>query len=142
MGEPAGLRVPIEIRYADIDSLQHVNNARYFTFMEQARAYYFKELGLWRGQSMSSLGVILAHTSCDFLRPIRFSDQVWVETSTVKLGGKSFDMRYDIMNEADEPYARGKATLVCYSYDEEKAIPMPADWRQRLAEFESLQTEE
>ena len=32
--------VPVDVRYADIDALQHVNNARYFTYMETARVHY------------------------------------------------------------------------------------------------------
>lgn len=132
------IRIPIEIRYADIDSLQHVNNARYFTFMEQARSRYFQKLGLWDGRTMEGLAVILAQTSCDFLRPIRFNDEVWVEARTVELGRKSFKMHYAIVDDNGEAYARGRATLVCYSYEKMEAIPIPKDWRRRIESFEGL----
>ena len=130
------LKIPVEVRYADIDSLQHVNNARYFTFMEQARSRYFQKLDLWDGQTMEGLGVILAQTSCNFLRPIRFTDRVWVEARALQLGNKSFKMRYDIVDDEGKAFAQGEATLVCYSYENEETIPLPDDWRQRIENFE------
>jgi len=35
---------PIEIRYGDIDAQGHVNNACYFTYMEQTRVRYIGSL--------------------------------------------------------------------------------------------------
>ncbi|MFP3852723.1 MAG: acyl-CoA thioesterase [Anaerolineales bacterium] len=136
--EPTSFTVPIQVRYADIDSLQHVNNARYFSFMEQARASYFAHLGLWNGERMRDLSVILAQTSCQYKRPIRFGDAVFVRAKTVRLGGKSFDMRYELVDDKDTLYAVGEATLVCFDYHENRAIPIPREWRRTLAEFEGL----
>ena len=138
-GRQKPFTVPVQIRYADIDSLQHVNNARYFTFMEQARTEYFAHLGLWDGRNMDKLGVILAQTSCDYQRPIRFGDQVEVTIETVRLGSKSFQMAYQIQSSQGEHYASGEATLVCFDYDREETIPIPTEWRKTLADFEGLE---
>ena len=136
--EPASFTIPISVRYADIYSLQHVNNARNFSLREKARARYFAHLGLWDGEQMRGLNVILAQTSCQFKRPIRYGDAVFVRAKTIRLGGKSFDMRYELLDDEDGLYAVGEATLVCFDYQENRATPIPREWRQTLAEFEGL----
>jgi len=37
MPEPVPVRVPLQIRWRDLDALGHVNNAVYVTYFEQAR---------------------------------------------------------------------------------------------------------
>lgn len=137
-GERQPFTIPIEVRYADIDSLQHVNNARYFSFMEQARAKYFAHLGLWDGRDMRALAVILAQTSCEFRRPIRFGDPVAVQVRTVRLGSKSFDMTYRLVGGDEKLHALGRATLVCFDYDQNKTVSIPEDWRQAIEGREQL----
>jgi acyl-CoA thioester hydrolase len=137
-GQPP-FTISIEIRYADIDSLQHVNNARYFTFMEQSRAKYFAHLGLWDGRNMSGLGIILAETGCEYRRPIRYGDKVQVQARTVRLGSKSIEMRHEIVNEEGVSFATGRATLVCFDYERDQTITIPEDWRKTLKDFENLE---
>jgi acyl-CoA thioester hydrolase len=129
---------PIEVRYGDIDSFQHVNNARYFTYMEQARTRYFEHVGLWSGQELAKLGIILASIRCDYKSPIAFGDRVVVAVATIRLGRKSFDMRYAIEDGQGKLFAEGQATLVAYDYPSASSIELPPAWRKRLAEFEGL----
>jgi acyl-CoA thioester hydrolase len=133
-------RHPIEVRYADIDSFQHVNNARYFTYMEQARSHYFQRLGLWDGRRLDHLEVILASARCDYIKPIAFGDAITVAVATIRLGNKSFDMAYAIEGEGGGLFAEGASTLVAYDYQAGRSIALPDAWRQRLGEFEGIGT--
>lgn len=129
---------PIEVRYADVDSFQHVNNARYFSYMEQARSHYFLRLGLWDGRDLSGLKIILAQTSCNYQRPISFGEAVRVGVATVRIGNKSFDIEYSIQLDSGEVCAEGGSTLVTYDYSSGKSVPVFAEWRRRMTEFEGL----
>jgi len=40
--------LPVTVRWADMDSLGHVNNAKYFTYLESARTAFFDAVTLWR----------------------------------------------------------------------------------------------
>lgn len=40
MPEPVPVRVPLQIRWRDLDAQGHVNNAVYITYFEQARVGY------------------------------------------------------------------------------------------------------
>lgn len=129
---------PIEVRYADLDSFRHVNNARYFTYMEQARASYLQELGLWDGREMTSLGVILAQASCQYRHAIQYGDSVRVGVATTKLGRKSLQMVYRLEDPEGAVFAEGVTTLVAYDYQAGRSRPIPEGWRTRITEFEGL----
>lgn len=129
---------PVEVRYADLDALRHVNNARYFTYMEQARASYLQALHLWDGRDMASLGVIVAQASCQYRRAIQYGDAVLVGVATVELGEKSIHMVYRLEGDEGTLFAEGRTTLVAYDYGAQKSIAIPEDWRRTLSFFEGL----
>ena len=37
-------KLKINVRFADLDAMQHVNNAAYLTYLEEARIDYFNSL--------------------------------------------------------------------------------------------------
>jgi len=128
----------LEIRYADIDAQRHVNSARYFTFMEQARAAYLRELGLWQGQDFDSIGIILARQSCTYTEPIRFGAEIAVGVATEQIGNKSLHMIYSIRDAGDQrQMAHGETLLVAYDYLAGRSIPVPPAWRERIESFEA-----
>lgn len=128
---------PIVIRYGDLDAQRHVNNSRYFTFMEEARTQYVKHLGLWDGIVFDEIGFILLETSCTFKRPIRYGEQVRAGVKTVKLGNKSMELINSLEDaENGGTFATGRSILVAYDYAEGESIPIPDDWRLAIQEFE------
>jgi acyl-CoA thioester hydrolase len=130
---------PIEVRYGDLDPQGHLNNARYLTFMEQARIHYLWKLGLWDGGSFLSIGVILADAHITFLAPVLFGQPVRVGARVSRLGNKSLNMEYVIEDaETGEELATGSSVLVAYDYRQEQTIPIPESWRAVIREFEDL----
>lgn len=129
---------PIEIRYGDIDAQRHVNNAHYFTFMEQARANYLMKLGLWDGGDFDHIGIILAEQSCTYLAPIILQQQVEVGVRTERMGKKSLEMVYSLRDaQTLQELATGWTTLVAYDYQQSKSIPIPDGWRSTIENFEA-----
>lgn len=138
---PDGFRfhIPLEIRYGDMDTLGHVNNAKYLTYIEHARVHYFHELALWDGR-LSALGLIVARIEIDYKRPLTMFDKtahVWARCS--RLGNKSFDIETVITSErdgAEQLASVSRAVMVVYDYQRDATIPMPDDWRQRITAYE------
>jgi acyl-CoA thioester hydrolase len=129
---------PIEVRYADIDAQRHVNNARYFTFMEQARVKYIEKIGLWSGGDFDSAGIILAEQSCRYHRAIQYGASIRVGVRVTRLGRKSLDLDYQLIGESESDlYAEGSTVLVTYDYKKGGSIPIPEFWRERINEFEN-----
>ena len=131
---------PIEVRYGDLDPQGHLNNAKYLTFFEQARIFYFKQLGLFTpDMSFLDIGVILADVHLVFQAPVLFGMDVRVGVRTTRLGNKSFDVQQAVIDHATGKWmCTGELVLVCYDYHTAKSIPMPSIWRQRLSAFENL----
>ena len=130
---------PIEVRYGDLDPQGHLNNAKFLTYMEQARVNFVRHLGLWSGGSFFDFGFILAEVQVTFLSPIHFGHQVQVGVCVTRLGQKSLDMEYQIAeSQSGVIFATGKSVLVAYDYHLGKTIPIPADWRHAMQEFDNL----
>lgn len=130
---------PIEVRYGDLDPQGHVNNARYLTFLEQARIAYVKKLGLWSGGSFLDLGVILADVHIAFLKPIIFGEDVQVGVRFTRLGNKSMHVDQSIKNpKKSREFAKATIVLVTYDYHKQQTVPIPEHWRRMISEFESI----
>lgn len=115
--------VDLPMRWADADMLQHLNNAAYFRFMEEARIRMLAAAGL---KADGSVGNVVAHCACDFLRPITYPATVRVKLVVERIGRTSLTQINDIYVVEDlafGPYAHGKTVLV--SMDNATGKPTP-----------------
>jgi len=131
---------PIEVRYGDLDPQGHVNNAKHLTFFEQARIAYLIELGLFtRDQSFMEIGVILADVHITYFEPIYFGQKVKIGVHISRLGNKSMTWEQNIVDaDTGRELAKGEVVMVTYDYREEKTIPIPREWKEKIAQFEKL----
>jgi acyl-CoA thioester hydrolase len=125
----------VEVRFADMDSFGHVNNASFLTFIEQARIRYFDDISGWH-YDPSKEGVILAHASLDFLRPLHFKEKLQVLTMCPYIGSKSISIVHRIMAGENDEIATAESVLVAFDYSAMKSIPVPAKWREAIGKFE------
>lgn len=138
---PEGYRyhTPITVRFADLDALGHVNNAKYLTYIEQGRVLYVRDVCAWTG-GWETFGMILAKVTLDYQLPLRWNDQVGVYTRCERLGGKSFDLSYVIQREnPDSPpdiAATATTVMVAYDYRNDQTIPIPDSWRESILAYE------
>jgi acyl-CoA thioester hydrolase len=131
---------PIEVRYGDLDPQGHVNNAKYLTYIEQARTQYVRRLGLWPGGSFQDLGIILADAHLTFRAQITFGQSMRVGTRVVSIGNKSFKMEFRLEDAADgKELASGTTVQVAFDYRSGKSMPVPQAWREAIIQFEELE---
>ncbi len=133
---------PIEVRYGDLDPQGHLNNAKYLTYLEQARIQYLRRLGLWDGGSFLDLGIILADVHLTYHVPVHFGQPVRVGVRTVRLGHKSIHMEFCLEDAASsQKLASGSTVSVAYDYRSRQTIPVPENWRKAICDFEGLPLE-
>ncbi|MFQ5950604.1 MAG: acyl-CoA thioesterase [Candidatus Geothermarchaeales archaeon] len=121
------------IRFRDLDVLGHVNNAVYFTYMEMARVEYYQHLT--DKKNLEGFDLILAHISCDFLKPLTLGDTVEISLWPTEIGNTSFTLEYEIRKKnSREPAARGRSVMVTYDYQSNMKKPIPDDLRRQLEE--------
>ncbi|OWY23444.1 acyl-CoA thioesterase [Sphingobacteriales bacterium UPWRP_1] len=126
----------IEVRWRDLDALNHVNNAVYLTYMEHARSYYLQEAIRW---DWTKDGIILANATIDFKVALLLTDKPLVHVRCLHLGNKSFTLQYAITTERNGLTllaATAQTVLVMYDFVAEKTLPLTDEIRQKFAEFE------
>jgi acyl-CoA thioester hydrolase len=125
----------IEVRFSDLDAMGHVNNAVFFTYFEEGRKHFSKKM--FNVSDISDFRFIMAQIRCDFIRPIRFKDQVILQMWVKNIGTKSFSFEYRLIDFFDETkvYATGESTQVCYDYEKNKSIVVPEKMREALTGY-------
>ena len=120
-------RVPV--RWGDLDSLGHLNNAVYLTLCEQARIEMLDGLGV---ADWDDAGPVLAGVSLQFRRPVLYPATAVVRTTLGEPGRSSLPFTFAIAVEGDEDtaYAEGEGTLVWVSHETGRATPLPAPLRE------------
>jgi len=126
---------PIDVRFRDLDAMGHVNNAVFFTFFEEGRLAFF--ISASPGDKFPGFDFILAHISCDYLKPVTIDDRLTLQIQVGKIGGKSFTFDYTVLdrNETEVIYATGKSIQVCYDYEKEETMPVPGRLNKLLEQY-------
>lgn len=130
----------LEVRWRDLDPLGHVNNAVYFTYLEQARIHYLHELGIG-SRDPAGIGIILAEASCQFKSPLELGERVTVRMRVSELRNSSFIFEYRLEGEDGRLVATARSAQVCYDYQAQRPIPMPDEWRRTISTYESRITD-
>ena len=127
----------IDIRWGDMDSLGHVNNALYFRYFEMARIHYFEKLDYGVPLNLNAVGPILAKITCDFKKPLTYPDQILVGSNVYEIGNTSMKMRHTIysVDQADIA-AIGDSVIVNFDYATQQKVPISGHLRQRFQDFE------
>ena len=118
----------------DLGARQHVNNARYLSYLEEARIGYRKHIGL-----PVDFGVILADNHITYHLPIFLDDQIKVGVRVVKIGNKSMTYQHEIVDLSGEKvFATAEVVMVGYDYSREETVPITTEIRKRISAFEGF----
>ena len=113
------------VRWDDIDAFGHVNNAKYLTYIQEARF-------LWS----PIIEMVVARAEVDFIEPIyeggRFYDvNLWVEA----IGNSSFTMGYEVVGDNGVVHAKVKTVQVAVSMETKKSRPLTDAEREFLDKY-------
>jgi len=113
------------VRWDDIDAFGHVNNAKYLTYIQEARF-------LWS----PFMEMVVAKAEVDYLVPIyvggRFYDiTLWVE----QIGNSSFTLGYEVIGDDGVVHAKVKTVQVAVSMETKKSRPLTDPEREFLKQY-------
>ena len=114
------------VRFRDLDSLAHMNNAVYSTFIEQARIAFLSP----HGADVENM--ILARLEIDFRSPAELGETIEISVTPTRVGTKSFDLEY-VLRAGERVVAEAKTVLVAYDYERGRSVEIPSTWKERLA---------
>jgi acyl-CoA thioester hydrolase len=129
-------KTPIHIRFSDIDSVGHVNNAIYLTYFEVARISYFRNVAGW---DTKTTGIIVGRSEINYLKPVTIEDKIMCYVRVVRIGNSSFDVMHVLVKLTDgdeEICTTCKTVCISYDYTANKSVAIPKDGRSKMIAYD------
>ena len=118
-------RIPISVRWRDMDSMGHVNNAKYIAYLEEARVRWMLTVP---GISMQDrIAPVVAANNINYRRPLTWPHDVMVELYVDRLGSSSVTIGHRMVDQidADVLYSDGSVVVVWMDTQTGKSAPLP-----------------
>ncbi|MFA6451029.1 MAG: thioesterase family protein [bacterium] len=129
--------VECRVNWGDMDAFQHVNNAMYFRYLENARIVYGEKIRIAERMKTEGLGPILKWTECKYIRPLAYPDTALVGTRSMSLEDGELKSGYIVFSEAQEAVvAVGTSIGVFYDYKNRRRADFPEDIVERIEMLE------
>jgi acyl-CoA thioester hydrolase len=124
------------VRWDDIDAFGHVNNAKYLTYIQEARFQWSFYQYAAKNEKPSLVEMVVAKAEIDYLVPIyeggKFYDvNLWVES----IGNSSFVMGYEVVGDNGVVHAKVKSVQVVVSLETKKSRPLTEAEREFLTQY-------
>ena len=124
------------VRWDDIDAFGHVNNAKYLTYIQEARFQWSFYQYASKNEKPTLVEMVVAKAEIDYLVPIyeggRFYDvNLWVES----IGNSSFVMGYEVVGDNGVVHAKVKSVQVAVSMETKKSRPLTEPEREFLTQY-------
>lgn len=128
------------LRWADLDSLGHVNNVTYVDYLQEARVDMLAVHAPVKGGEELAEGVVVVRHEVEFLAPLTFRfEPVRIETWVTDIKAASFTLAYEILDELPEGgrrvYTRASTVLTPFVFSEERPRRISLEERQVLERF-------
>ena len=129
-------KMPIQIRFNDVDRYGHVNNNAYFSYYDLGKVDYLSSvLNLYAGTP--DVVPVIANINADFFMPVFYSDDIVVETCIPHVGTKSFTLVQRAINRATGvEVCRCRTVMVCFSLSAQASVEVPEDYRAAIHAYE------
>ncbi len=117
-------RVPLTVRWRDLDAYNHVNNSTFLTYLEEARLVWLAGIdGEWINAQSTP---VLAASQINFREQIEWPGQLVVEILCDKLGNSSLTLGHRIIS-ADERklHSDGSVVMVWVNPVDGRPVPLP-----------------
>ena len=116
---------PIKVRGFHCDLYQHVNNARYLEFLEEARWSYTEQAPELMNLESKGLAFIVAAISIEYKRPVGLGETVEVRSEMGSFESKRAVMHQQVYNQATgKIVADAKVSFAIIDLKTGRAVPM------------------
>ena len=109
-----------QTRWRDLDAFQHINNAVFLSYFEDARISLFKRWNLQpHGKS-----IILAAVKVNYYKQLLHPAQFAIGQKVSRLGNTSFDIESTMFDNNNQIISDAIITCVCFDFDKQIKQPV------------------
>jgi len=120
----------IKVRGFHCDLYQHVNNARYLEFLEEARWAYIDEVPALAALGSKGLGFVVAAMTIEYKRPVGLGEVVEIRSALADFEAKRAVMHQQIFNQATgKQIADAHVSFAIIDERTGRAVPMTGEVR-------------
>jgi acyl-CoA thioester hydrolase len=120
-------------RWGDEDVYGHVNNVVYYSYFDTAVNGWLMDATGTDVRRLPAIGVV-AETSCRYLAPVGFPDQLEIGLGVERLGGRSVTYGLAVFRVGEElPSALGRFVHVYVDATTRRPVPVPEVVRAAVA---------
>ncbi len=119
------IRVPLSVRWRDLDAFNHVNNSKYLSYLEEARLRWMLSVP---GQGLDEhVAPVVAAANLNYRRPIEWPAQLDIELFVERLGNTSVTIGHRIIDANDDSvlYCDGNVVMVWIDRGTGRAAQLP-----------------
>lgn len=122
----------LAVRWRDLDAFNHVNNANYLSYLEEARSHWLHTL-LPHWETQPALPVV-ASVQLHYRAPIGWPAEVWIKLHLAQAGTSSLSLGHRIESgDGAILHCDGAVTLVWIDRTTGRPTPLPPQIRALLA---------
>jgi len=132
MSSPEPFTHRIRVRYAEVDGQGVVFNAHWLTYFDETCTRFVGEWGFGPDYWIEQFDVMLVKAVLEWSGPARFDDWVDITVTPVRIGTKSFELRYQA-SVGDRPACEAVITYVAVGPGTNESMVIPDPVREVLA---------
>ena len=116
----------INVRFRDLDPLNHVNNAVFNTYFEEARIDFIHHVPEFRESMETGISFVLVHLEMSYIKPIFHPETILVGSSVLEYGNSSVKGYQAIYSKkGHELKAVTQTTGVLFDVEKQRPVRLP-----------------
>jgi acyl-CoA thioester hydrolase len=125
-------RTRIDVRWGDMDAFNHVNNAQYLRYLEEARIQWLSQAGV---SITGGTGPVLAASTLNYRQPIGWPNQLLAELFVDRIGNSSMTIGHRLLSSTEPAvlHCDGHVVIVWIDTATGKSVSLPEDLRRAVA---------
>ena len=130
------MKTQIKVRGYHLDVYQHVNNARYLEFLEEARWDGLENNENFKWMTTNNIAFVVVNININYRRPAVLGDRLTVTSHVKQINGRSGVLSQVVtLDPGGEEVADALVTFVCIDLKTQKALALEGELRKRLEEM-------
>jgi len=135
------MQTTIKVRGYHLDVYQHVNNARYLEFLEEARWQWIEESAQAQWLTEQRLAFVVVNININYRLPAKLHDELIITNNVEKVSSRSGILAQRVLlAETNELVADALVTFVCIDMKSQKAVPLEGELKQHIEAMQVQQS--